>query len=107
MRKNIVTKTVFCEIIENMKVVDDYHKGLNAFFEKSGVQGFLYSPDTTASVAQLLKAMFKDTDDIIGTFCFDMDYGRAYKSGYLKDEGGNVIDFSTPEKLYDYLMGDV
>ena len=40
------------------EAVDDYHKGLNGFFEKSGVQGFLYSPDATASVTQLLKAMF-------------------------------------------------
>lgn len=107
MKKDIVTKAVFCEIIENLKAVDDYHKGLNAFFEKSGTQGFLYSPDATASVAQLLKAMFMDTDNIIGTFCFDMDYGRGYKSGYLKDEGGNEIDFSTPEKLYDYLTSEL
>ena len=81
-----MSKEVFCEIIENLQTVDDYHKGLNGYFEKSGVQGFLYSPDATASVAQLLKAMFEDDDNIIGTFCFDMDYGRSYKSGYLKDQ---------------------
>ena len=105
--KNVVTKEIFCEIIENLQTVDDYHKGLNGFFEKSGVQGFLYSPDATASVTQLLKAMFKDEDNIIGTYCFEMDYGNNYKVGYLKDEGGNEIDFSTPEKLYDYLVGEM
>ena len=47
--KNVVSKEVFCEIIENLKTVDEYHKGLNSYFEKSGVQGFLYSPDSTAS----------------------------------------------------------
>lgn len=105
--KYVVSKDVFCEIIDNLREVDDYHKGLNAFFEKSGVQGFLYSPDATASTTQLLKAMFKDDDNIIGTFCFDMDYGRNYNAGYLKDEGGNEIDFSTSEKLYDYLIGEL
>ena len=105
--KNVVSKEVFCEIIENLKTVDEYHKGLNSYFEKSGVQGFLYSPDSTASVIQLLKAMFKDDDDIIGTYCFEMEYGKDYKPSYLKDEGGNEIDFSTPEKLYDYLVSEM
>ena len=51
--------------------------------------------------------MFKDDDDIIGTYCFEMEYGKDYKPSYLKDEGGNEIDFSTPEKLYDYLVGEM
>lgn len=107
MKNNgVVSKKVFVEIIENLTAVDDYHKGLNNFFEKSGVQGFLYSPDATVSVCQLLKAMFNDPDDVIGTFCFSMDYGRSYKAGYLKDESGKEIDFSTAEKLYDYLVSN-
>ena len=105
--KNIVSKEVFCEIINNLMDVDDYHKSLNGLFEKHNVQGFLYSPDATASVTQLLKAMFNDNDNIIGSFCFEMDYGRNYKSGWLKDEGGNEIDFSTPDKLYDYLVSEL
>ena len=44
---NIVTKEVFCEIIGTLIEVDDYHKGLNAFFEKSKVHGFLFSPDAS------------------------------------------------------------
>lgn len=99
-----VSKEVFLEIIESMKNVDDYHKGLNNFFEKSGVQGFLYSPDNTQATMSTLKAMFNDDEDIIGTFCCEMDYGKSYKVGYLKDEDGSEIDFSTAEKLYDYLV---
>lgn len=99
-----VSKEVFCEIIDNMKKVDDYHKGLNKFFEKSGVQGFLYSPDNTQETMASLKAMFDDDENIIATFCCEMDYGKSYKAGYLKDEDGSEIDFSTAEKLYEYLV---
>ena len=104
MSKNIISKEIFNEIISELQRVDDYHFGLNAYFEKSGVQGFLYAPDATSSVMQLLKAMFNDEDDLINVFCGEMDYGRKYKSGYLKDEAGYHIDFSTPDLLYDYLV---
>lgn len=105
--KNVVSKDVFCDVIDNLRSVDEYHKGLNSFFERTGVQGFLYSPDAIPSVIQLLKAMFDDRDNIIGVYCLEMEYGKNYKSGYLKDEGGKEIDFSTPEKLYDYLISEM
>lgn len=104
---NIVTKEVFCEIIGTLIEVDDYHKGLNAFFEKSKVHGFLFSPDASVQTVQLLKAMFVDKDELIDKFCFEMDYGRSYKPGTVKNEDGTDLDFSSPDKLYDILVNDI
>ena len=55
----------------------------------------------------LSEVNIEDDDDIIGTYCFEMEYGKDYKPSYLKDEGGHEIDLSTPEKLYDYLVGEM
>jgi len=35
-------------------------------------------------------------------FCFELDFGRKYKKGMIKDNSKN-IDFSDAGKLWDYL----
>jgi len=36
-------------------------------------------------------------------FMYELDYGKKWKTGMITDKDGNDIDFSTAEKLYDYL----
>lgn len=40
----------------------------------------------------------------ISYFCWELDFGREYKPGMIKDNSGGEIDFSSAEKLYDYLL---
>ena len=51
--------------------------------------------------------MFVDKDELIDKFCFEMDYGRSYKPGTVKNEDGTDLDFSSPDKLYDILVNDI
>ena len=37
-------------------------------------------------------------------FVYEYDFGRDYHDE-VTDENGNVIDFRTPESLYDYITG--
>ena len=56
-------------------------------------------------VIELLCKLMHD-DDIysdISYFIYELDYGRKYKTGTITDKDGTDIDFSTSEKLYDYL----
>jgi hypothetical protein len=55
------------------------------------------------TVVQLLENMFDDKD-IISWWLYDLDYGKEFKKGYLKDEKGFDIDVSSAGKLYDYLI---
>ena len=54
-------------------------------------------------VVKLLERLMQDNAGNISYFIYELDYGKTYKEGCISDQSGN-IDFSTPEKLYDYLM---
>jgi hypothetical protein len=56
-------------------------------------------------VVLLLKKIMRDTYDNIGYFIYELDYGRKYAPGMIKDENNQDIDFSTAGKLYDFLVG--
>ncbi len=54
-------------------------------------------------VVKLLEKLMQDHVGNISYFIYELDYGREYQEGCISDKNDN-IDFSTSEKLYDYLM---
>lgn len=102
MNKEIITKEYFFEIMENIKNTYKYQEGLNDYFSKNGVDGYIYQPDCVDTTMKLLHNIFgeKDTDEWISYFCFELDFGRKYKEGLVKDEFGNNIPLATFDDLY-------
>ena len=49
----------------------------------------------------------EDQGEDISYFIYELDYGRDYEEGCITDQDGNNIDFSTAEKLYDYLNSNI
>ena len=54
-------------------------------------------------LVELLQIEMYDIGDDISYFIFELDFGAEYEKGSVVDENGNYIDFSTTEKLYDFL----
>lgn len=54
-------------------------------------------------VVKLLENMFNDKDTI-SYWLYECNYGRDFKVGNMTADGED-IDLTTPEKLYDYLIG--
>ncbi len=101
----MITKDLFCEIIEDAKKADEYQNWLNAQLQKNGAEGYLFQPTCIDSVIKLLHFYFgnSDIDDMISYFCFELNYGKKWKEGMLIDKDGNDIVLSTPSDLYNYL----
>lgn len=59
------------------------------------------------TVVFLLRKLLNDAYEYIDYFIYELDYGRKYKPGMIKDENDQDIDLSTAEKLYDYLVRKV
>lgn len=57
-------------------------------------------------VIKLLENMFHD-GDTISWWIYDLDYGTKYEDGCITENDGTIIDLSTPEKLYDYLIKNI
>ena len=74
------------------------------FTGASGFLGFNIRPILEKNYDVVREEFFGD----IYFFCNDLDFGRKWKPGSVTgtDKNGNVIDidFSTAEKLWDYLI---
>lgn len=101
----VINKEDFVKAIEDVKCSYKYQDNLNAFFKKNGVEGSIYQPDCATTTLRLLHIMFEDADvdDYISRFCIDLDFGKKWEKGCVRDVHGQSVDLSTAESLYDYL----
>ena len=59
MNKDIITKEYFNEIMESVKNTYKYQEGLNDYFSKNGVDGYIYQPDCVDTTMKLLQPMLE------------------------------------------------
>lgn len=109
-----LSKEDFVEIINRLKDSSDLVNKIAELFRNSrdnvdcvfcNGAGLQISHEST--VVFLLRKLLKDTFENISYFIYELDYGRKYTPGIIKDENNQDIDLSTAEKLYDYLAGKV
>lgn len=106
----MVTKEEFVKIITRLKETDNLVKDINNKIRNT-TEAYISDFTNAGSlmichediVVSLLENIFKDKD-IIGWWIYELDYGRKFEMGYLKDNKDKNIDVSTSEKLYDYLI---
>lgn len=105
MNKDVITKEYFNEIMEAVKKTFKYQEGLNEYFAKSGVDGCIFQPDCSDTVLKLLHKLCgeKDANEWISYFCFELNFGKNYKTGLVKDEFGKDIPLATYDDLYKLL----
>ena len=106
----MISKEKFVEIIDKLRKVNDFVNEVNDKAREIREQvnndwfdgnNLFISHENT--VIELLESIFNDTEDI-SWWVYELDYGRKYQDGCIKDGQGNNIDLSTSEKLYDYLI---
>ena len=108
----MITKERFIEIIKRLENYNKLQEQINNLFDKcidNKENDFCNAGSICIGhesvVVELLENMF-DTD-MISCWIYELDYGREYKDGYVRDVEGNNIDISTAEKLYDYLIKEM
>jgi len=105
LKSETITREFFTEIIEEIEKTYNYQEGLNTYFKKSGVDGYIYQPDCIGAALKLLHYIFgeKDIDEWISYFCFELNFGKKYKDGTVLDANGKDIPLSTIDDLYNLL----
>lgn len=106
----MITKEQFVKIINRLKAYNDLQDKIQELFKENidnREMDFMNAGSICVGhetiVVELLENMF-DTD-IISWWLYELEYGRKYEEGCIQDADGSNIDLSTPEKLYDYLVG--
>lgn len=100
-----ISKEDFISAIEDIKSVNDYQEGLNNFFRKNNVDGYIFQPDCATTVLRLLHSICGDSDkyNLIEQFCLELDFGNKWKEGTITEKDGTDIKLQTTEDLYNYL----
>ena len=105
VRPVILTKEEFCKVIDQLQKAWDAESQIDKIARDLG-SDFL-SVDLTylgGPLTTVLDKMFNSETEDVYYFCYELNFGREYKPGSVKDPDGTDVDFSTAEKLYDYLI---
>lgn len=105
----MITKKKFIEILNILQDTDNICTEVNQIFKEcrdnkisDGMNAASLMICHEDIVVELLQNIFNDTDTI-SYWLYELDYGRKYRDGCLREADGTTVDISTPEKLYDYL----
>lgn len=84
MDRTLISEEQFCEYIDEILNVHQYHKDLNKLFEKYKINGCIYPPDCTSSLVKLLKVIMNVPDNVtlLEDYCFT---SNAKKDKSAKD----------------------
>ncbi len=107
-----LSKNEFENILDRLRAssdlvskVDDLFRNSRDNVECDFCNGASLQISHESIVVLLLKKLMQDSCEDIDYFIYELDYGRKYEPGVIKDENNQDIDFSTAGKLYDYLRG--
>ena len=105
---NVITKEKFCKAINQIRHIREYEDELYSLGRKYGEYDTeIRFPTLEDVVVSLLEDATCCPEDEYGSdisyFIYELDFGKDWEPGMIIDREGNDIDFSTVEKLYDYL----
>ena len=103
----IMDKESFCEVMNAYKSMWDFTDELNMLFDKYRSDGNVYPPMCAETVIDLLEYIFNDKNEWIKYWTMELDFGKDYEDGYVKDGNGNHIPLQTAGDLYDLLVRNI
>lgn len=101
----MISKDLF---VSTMRKLEDLDKRMNNVDDALNALspdfcGF-YIPEVIDIVVDLLKGIFPNRNNTIEFLVYDCNFLSTYTHGCVRDENDNVIDLSTWNKVYDYLI---
>lgn len=99
-------KEVFVKIINGIKAQREHDREISTKLKDIFIDfdGWYDTDKVIAQIEDALKEEFNDKNDWISYFIYDLDFGDSYSEGDVTEKDGTIIDISTVEKLYDFLV---
>lgn len=109
---NVVDGLTFCSFnkyLTKIRSILDFDEDVTNLFSKFGRECGYYEatfayPHMADDCVKLLQILTKDEGDWIGYYVYELDFGRNYKPGDVKDDKGNNIPLQTTEDLWNILQ---
>ena len=110
MKSKCLNKKQFIDVLNALRDQNDKDNRIDAFFRKELPNADFCANEIHSGLWYVLIRLLTDSFpqnaysiNDIDYFVYEIDFGRKYKEGDVKDANGKIIDFSTAEKLWDYL----
>jgi len=106
----MITKDNFIKLIDAMReqreIDNKATDALQSIFED--VIGGFYNNETLFSAIELyLLKELNDEAEWLLYFIYDLEFGIAWAEDSCSEKDGTVIDISTTDKLYDFLIRNI
>ena len=107
----ILREKEFCELLSKLRkrqeIIEEMEKIKQRGYKELGDEYISYStPEVDDSlIIRILDRMFNT--DMISYWCWELNYGREYKDGDIREVNGETIDISSLDKLYKYLVKEI
>ena len=98
----LLSREEFNRVIFEYKKNFDFIDEVNQLFRKYKYDGEIYLGSDV--VIDLLTYIFDDQDEWISYWMSELDFGKEYEDGYIKDRDGKHIPLKTSDNLYDLLV---
>lgn len=103
--KPSITKEEFVSYINFIKERGEKMFELNRAFTDEFEDSIFYPYlKYEAKMVDLLRSVMHDKYDDIDYFIYELNFGEKYEDGMIREKDGTLIDFSTAENVYDYLV---
>lgn len=109
MTNPIISRDHFVACIEVLKEADDMARRINTIVREYGkgdfISGYAFSnSDCETKLIETLEIALNDINHWISWWCLEADYGREQEFAANVIYGDQTYDFTSAEKLYDFLV---
>lgn len=98
----LISKEKFCKYLKALEIQHNCEDDIRKISNKYNVEIPVTNNHFEEIIVQMLELVTDDKFNDIDYFIYELDFGKKYKDGMVVVDGKH-IDFSTSEKLYDYL----
>lgn len=99
-----LNKEQFTQLLGGLKQIYEKEDKINRILSELYDGSLLFFPTLENELCEYLTQTFHDTQNLIYYFISDLDFGKEWKPGLLKDRNNNEIPLATTEELYDLLL---
>ena len=108
----MISKDKFCEIIQHIGFLQEQSERINLVLQdplyknitNDFVNAYAFNnPIIEQDLVDVLENMFDDTDHWISYYLYELECGRSWKPGIIKNKNGEDISLKTAEDLYNLL----
>ncbi len=102
----MITKDEFIKFLNAIKQQEEHDQKFSENLEKSFIdfQGWYDNSFLFDTIDSFLRNEMQDIGGWIDYFRFDLEFGSKWTKDSCSEKDGTIIDISTLDKLYDFLI---